>query len=126
MGFFSWMTCDTDESIANRFSDREVFKVHMITPDGRSFTETCYDGYGVFGGKDFYELLAELNGIIESNGDRSIRSMGIGLSFHENPSGDDTAGVVYPKFVKELSGDISELYSSLPNPTSCPDQGFFY
>ena len=56
MGFFSWNTCDTDQSIANKYSNRPTFTVHMITPDGRVFTEKDYDGYGVFGGKDYYEL----------------------------------------------------------------------
>ena len=80
MGFFSWQTCDTDRSIANNASDRETFEVHMITPDGRVFTEKNYDGYGEFGGKDFYELLAELNGL------GSDRSAGISLSFRGNPN----------------------------------------
>lgn len=62
MGFFSWMTSDTNKSIANHYSNRPTFTVHMITEDGRVFTEPNYDGYGVFGGKDFYTLAAELNG----------------------------------------------------------------
>jgi len=62
MGFFSWRTSDTDKSISNKHSSRGAFKVHMITKDGRVFTEYSYDGYGEFGGKDIYELIAELNG----------------------------------------------------------------
>ena len=128
MGYFSWKTCDTDRSIANQdsdryglsFSDRETFKVHMITPDGRAFTETDYGGFGEFGGKDFYELLAELNGL------GTDRSAGIDLCFKDNPSGDDTLGVIYPKLVENLDSDVARQYSSLPNPTSCDDQGFFY
>lgn len=120
MGYFSWKTCDTDRSIANNDSGRETFKVHMITPDGRVFTETDYEGYGEFGGKDFYELLAELNGL------GSDRSAGIDLSFKDNSSGDDTPGVIYPKLVEELSRDVEGQYANLPNPTSCGDQGFFY
>jgi hypothetical protein len=92
----------------------------MITPDGRVFTERNYEGYGEFGGKDFYELLAELNGL------GSDRSAGIDLSFKDNSSGDDTPGVIYPKLVEELSWDVEGQYANLPNPTSCGDQGFFY
>ena len=62
MGFFSWNTSDTQRSIANNYSKRGTFKVHMVTKDGRAYTEENYEGYGEFGGKDFYELLAELNG----------------------------------------------------------------
>ena len=62
MGFFSWFTSDTEKSIANHFSGRPTFPVHMITEDGRIFTENNYEGYGVFGGKDLYVLAAEMNG----------------------------------------------------------------
>ena len=120
MGYFSWHTCDTDRSIANNDSDRETFKVHMIAPDGRAFTEEDYGGFGVFGGKDFYDLLAELNGL------GTDRSAAIALCFKNNTSGDDTLGVIYPKLVENLAEDVVGQYSNLPNPTSCEDQGFFY
>ena len=120
MGFFSWKTCDTDESIANNCSTRPTFEVHMIAPDGRVFTEPNYEGYGEFGGKDFYDLLCDLNGLPEDRG------AGIALVFNGNPSGDNTPGVIYPKFVQELDDDVVAQYNSLPNPESCDDQGFFY
>ena len=71
MGFFSWITSDTNESIANRYSNRPTFTVHMITEDGRVFTEPEYEGYGVFGGKDFYALAAELNGFTAEDDDKT-------------------------------------------------------
>ena len=108
MGFFSWHTCDTDRSIANNASDRETFEVHMITPDGRVFTERDYDGYGEFGGKDFYELLAELNGL------GSDRSAGIDLCFKGNPNGDNTPGVIYPKLVEVLDKDSVVVAGNAP------------
>jgi len=120
MGFFSWNTCDTDESIANAYSNRPTFTVHMITPDGRVFTEEDYQGYGEFGGKDFYELLAELSG------KGADREEGINICFAGNPNGDDTPGVIYPKIVEELSSNVVAQYNSLPNPESCEAQGYFY
>jgi hypothetical protein len=120
MGFFSWNTCDTGESIANKYSTRPTFEVHMITPDGRVFTEPDYEGYGEFGGKDFHELLAELNGLA------SDRSLGIDLTFKDNPNGDNTPGVIYPKFVEILEDDVVAQYADLPNPESCEAQGYFY
>jgi len=120
MGFFSWNTCDTGESIANNCSTRPTFEVHMIAPDGRVFTEPDYEGYGEFGGKDFHELLAELNGLAPD------RSLGIDLTFKNNPNGDNTPGVIYPKFVEILEDDVVAQYNSLPNPESCEAQGFFY
>ena len=120
MGFFSWKTCDSDESIANNCSTRPTLTVHMITPDGRVFTEEDYEGYGEFGGKDFYELLAELNGL------GSDGSAGIDLCFKSNSNGDNTPGVIYPKLVEDLESDVVAQYNSLPNPETCEAQGFFY
>ena len=119
MGLFSWNTCDTDRSIACEGSDRSTFIVHMITLDGRVFKEENYEGYGEFGGKDFYELLAELNG-------KSGREDGIDMCFLNNGSGDNTPGVIYPKLVEHLSSNVKSLYLSIPNPESCEFQGYFY
>lgn len=63
MGFFSWITSDTKKSIPSSYSNRDTFTVHMITENGVIYTEEDYEGYGVFGGKDIYELIAELNGL---------------------------------------------------------------
>ncbi len=120
MGFFSWNTCDTGESIANNCSTRPTFTVHMITPDGRVFTEEDYEGYGEFGGKDFYELLAEINGL------ESDREIGIDLAFKVNPGGDNTPGVIYPKLVECLDDDVVVQYNNLENPECCEAQGYFY
>lgn len=35
----------------------------MITEDGQIYTEDSYGGYGEFGGKDIYELIADMNGL---------------------------------------------------------------
>ena len=72
MGFFSWITSDTQRSIPNTYQEvRPTFTVHMITWDGQVFTESEYEGYGVFGGKDFYVLAAELNGFKGANDDET-------------------------------------------------------
>jgi hypothetical protein len=71
MGFFSWFTSDTNKSIANHYSVRSTFPVHMVTEYEQFFTENDYDGYGEFGGKDFYALAAELNGIKGKNDDET-------------------------------------------------------
>jgi hypothetical protein len=120
MGFFSWNTCDGGKSIANSSSPRETFPVWMIAPDGRSYYEPNYEGYGKFGGRPFYELLAELNGAGSNGMD------GITIAFNGNPMGDNTKGVVYPKLVERLEDDVAAQWRSLPNPESCEYQGFFY
>ena len=62
MGFFSFKTTDTGESIPNIYSHRHPIRVVMKDNTGNHWwTEWHYDGYGIFGGKDIYEL-AEMNG----------------------------------------------------------------
>ena len=61
MGFFSWVTSDTNKSVSNAWSTRGALPVYLLCPDGTKIHEADYDGYGVFGGKDVYELVAEWN-----------------------------------------------------------------
>jgi hypothetical protein len=130
MGFFSWKTQDTDESIANSYSNRDTFRVQMIDNAGNVFTEDNYEGYGVFGGKDFYELLAEMNGFksnrFEIGTDEytdEARGFGITLAFSkENHSGVGTEGVYYPNLIEQADGWVYEM----AGPDSCDNQGYFY
>jgi len=60
MGMFSWFTSDEQEQITVDIT-RDIY---MTGKDGRVFHQKdTYEGYGEFGGKDFYEYLAELNGL---------------------------------------------------------------
>lgn len=180
MGFFSWNTSDTDKSIANRWSTRSTFPVYMITEDGQIFEERDYDGYGVFGGKDIYVLIAEMNGHkgkdddetrenvfrhiwkrgIVKDGKRYYHSWygeegtfknydepiltegGIGAndlvsehgwkSFGDSGEFDEWAeqGLKMPKLVEEIpswaKNDWKKYWDTIPYPTSCEDQGYFY
>ena len=122
MGFFSWRTLDTDKSIANKWSARDTFRVQMMDDKGNVWTEDSYDGYGEFGGKDYYELLAEMNGLTANNPDE-LRGKGIELAFSKNNhSGVGTEGVLYPNLVEMADG---WRYDPM-GPDSCEDQGFFY
>lgn len=78
MGFFSWHTNDTHEPIWNTWTGKAK-TVHMFDNQGNSWREDNYDGYGVFGDKDYYELLAEMNGL------DSDRGLGITLAFSGDP-----------------------------------------
>ena len=110
MGFFSWKTQDTDRSISNRYSVRETFTVYMVNPlTGEYWQEDNYEGYGVFGGKDFYELLTEING-------KKTRDEGIDIAFGRNP-------YISPILVEDL--DKWEKYKGRA-PKNCKYQGFFY
>lgn len=122
MGFFSWKTQDTDRSIANNYSNRKTFTVVMIDNKGNKWIEQDYEGYGVFGGKDYYELLAEMNGITDTDADR-LRGKGIDLAFSKgNGSGVGTEGVYYPNLIEQADGWEYEMMG----PDSCEFQGYFY
>jgi len=115
MGFFSWKTQDTDKSISNQYSTRSTFRVQMVDDKGNVWTEDNYDGYGEFGGKDYYELLAEMNGL------DSDRMIGIELAFKDSPNGDN-AEVKFPNLV-----EMAEGWPYDPKgPENCEWQGFFY
>lgn len=125
MGFFSWKTQDTDMSIANQHSTRDTFTVVMLDDRGNKWYEQNYDGYGVFGGKDYYELLAEMNGFVSveaaDNYTEDMRMKGIELAFHGHPNGDNPE-VKFPNLVEMADG----WQYDPKGPESCDWQGFFY
>lgn len=107
MGFFSWKTQDTNESISNVYSCREVFSVVMTDDKGNKWKEDEYDGYGVFGGKDFYELLAEMNG-------KKTREEGIRIAYGSKP------------YKSPNLTETSNWQWINEKPQDCPHQGYFY
>jgi hypothetical protein len=85
------MTQDTGQQIG---SEKEnTIPVYMFDNKGRYYYEKNYDGYGDFGGKDYYELLAQMNGY--SRGDRMD---GIDMAFGKmkTPNG---GPVLFPALV---------------------------
>ena len=126
MGFFSWKTQDTDNSIANQYSNRKTFRVQMLDNKGNVWTEDNYEGYGRFGGKDFYELLAEMNGFeSDKTGDEytdEARGFGINVAFKDNPNGIATKGVFYPNLIEQADG----WFYNESGPDNCEYQGYFY
>ena len=65
-GQFSWMTQDTGQQIGSQ--EGNTIPVYMFDDKGKYWFEPSYDGYGVFGGMDYYELLDQMNG---GRGDRN-------------------------------------------------------
>lgn len=107
MGMFSWFTQDTNHRIVNG----ENFRVVMTDNKGRKYVEHCYEGYGVFGGKDYYELLAEMNGLGKN------REAGIELAFEGAPNGNN------PNCLHPSITESGEYMDGRP-PKADPDQGF--
>lgn len=104
---FSWYTQDTGD----RIIAEKPFRVVMTDNKGGKYVEECYEGYGVFGGKDYYELLAEMNGL------PSDRNAGIDLAFSKSRIG-VSEGVQYPSL------SVSGEYFGGESPRIDPDQGF--
>lgn len=117
MGNFSWITQDTNESIPNKWSGR-MLPVFMLDNKGNRYYEPCYGGYGIFGGKDFFVLVAEMNvgkdELARMTPDK-IRSIGIKLAF----SSDDRA-VLFPNLVVDPD---KHVYNPHKRPRDCPNQG---
>jgi hypothetical protein len=86
-GQFSWFTHDTNQQIGSE-PENTLRAVYMFDNKGNKWLETNYEGYGDFGGKDYYELLAQMNGMANPD-----RSEGITLAFSGKK------GVLYPALV---------------------------
>jgi hypothetical protein len=114
MGFFSWLTSDTEESIANVHTGRER-TVYLLQPDGQDpICEPAYDGYGEFGGVDAYAWLAEVNApmaVINGKTDDEIRSLGITMA----------EGVVYRDV---QNGDLWSVRQEIPQGLGVPVRNF--
>ena len=110
-GQFSWITQDTNQQIGSENENTLPF-VYMFDNKGNKFLEKNYEGYGVFGNKDYYELLDQMNG---GTGDRS---RGINLAFDKEP--DYSGEVLHPALVVNpnfnwKSHDFTEKPEDDPN-----------
>lgn len=87
MGFFSWKTADTQESIWNTYSSK-CRPVYLLNPRNEApILEENYEGYGVFGGHDAYVWLAKTNlpqEINEPLDDNKLRALGLKLDLGFN------------------------------------------
>lgn len=108
-GQFSWFTQDTDTQIGNMTENQ--ITVYMHDNKGNVWKEDSYDGYGEFGGKDYFEVLAEMNGL------EADRSKGIDLAFSGN------SNVLFPALVGDPNYDISN-HDFTKEPESDPNQGW--
>ena len=78
MGSFSFISQDYKEPVADVFCGKRVKPVFLIDNQGQEWREDNYEGYGVFGGKDFFELCAEMNG-------KTTRDEGIEIFYGDEP-----------------------------------------
>jgi hypothetical protein len=113
-GQFSWFTQDTDQQIGSEDENTLPF-VYMHDNKGNKWLEKNYEGYGVFGGKDYYELLDQMNG---GDGDRS---RGIDLAFNDEAV---AAGkVLFPALT--VSATLPSYHSFNEEPKNDPNQSWY-
>jgi len=91
MGFFSWIAQDTYKPIyiagyQKLGYDQRTY--YMWDNKGNRWKEPSYEGYGMFGEKDYYILLAEMNRVYsEDVTDEQKRRDGIAIEFATNHKG---------------------------------------
>jgi hypothetical protein len=137
---FSWLTGDTRKSITNSSAPEGALTVYMILPDDTHLKEDDYEGYGVFGGRDFFGLVWQLNSKerpktaskklapdlraekqaeLDREFDQKHRGAGIDLAWSYEDDEIGGGSVIFPKFAEVLLP-----WASLPKPQRCPNQGF--
>ena len=117
MGQFSWKTQDNNQTIRNNggqsASSKRKRKAYLHDNKGNQWEELDYEGYGVFGGKDYYVLLAEMNNAEGLTGNVDTdRGIGIDLAFGKN-------AIIYPNLTRNKEWEW--INSEPPN---CPNQGW--
>jgi hypothetical protein len=113
-GQFSWFTQDTDQQIGSEPENTLPF-VYMHDNKGNKWLEKNYDGYGEFGGKDYYELLDQMNG---GDGDRS---RGIDLAFDKEAVA--TGKILFPALT--VSATLPSYHSFNEEPKNDPNQSWY-
>lgn len=91
-GQFSWMTQDSNKQIGSE--KQNTIDVYMYDNEGNKWKETRYDGYGNFGGMDFYDLVATMNGY------DADRQKGIDLAFGKLKTKDKKRKTLFPALVE--------------------------
>jgi len=99
MGCFSWIAQDTDKPIyidGYQKPGYEQRTYYMWNNKGNYWKEPSYEGYGMFGGKDYYVLLAEMNRVYDEDiTDEQKREDGIQIEFSSNHD-----GIIFPNLTE--------------------------
>jgi hypothetical protein len=107
MGLFSWKCAVSRKKVASVYRGRESeqSKCYLVTPS-KTFYEPGYEGYGMFGGADVFELVGE--------GDRD---KGIDDYFSGKPAFD-----IKVVLASQYKG---QRYDELQPSEDCERQGFY-
>jgi hypothetical protein len=99
MGCFSWIAQDTRKPIymtGYQKAGYEQLTYYMWDNKGNYWKEPDYEGYGMFGGKDYYILLAEMNKTYGKDvTEDEKREDGISIEF-----GSNNADIIFPNLTE--------------------------
>ena len=117
MGQFSWLDCKTGEQVL----DDLVRDVYLLVPKefgGGHIHETCYDGYGRFGGHDAYALVAQWNAPEKCVGDvEEDRLVGIDIGCYDWKN-------EALRFPLKITHDPNTVYEDCDPSPGDPNQGW--
>lgn len=137
-GQFSWLLPDGTPIYSDHENEGTIY---MLDDKGNRWEENSYEGYGVFGGKDYFDLVAEMNGVsevpglppkekdkklfqgaddIEMQRRQELRAIGIDMYYDETNSNRNLNTKV-PRF----TNNMSDTYDMLPDPEDDPNQGWY-
>ena len=116
MGFSSFLTSDTQESILNIYTKQSKI-VYMLQPNGLAhIVEPAYEGYMEFGGVDVFEWIVTINTLDSLFKDKDFKSVGIALEVGGGIYVDSNTHKKYSYHYANLSNEIISFtnnYSSL-------------
>ena len=128
-GQFSWMTQDTGEQIGSQ--DENTIPVYMFDDKGKYYYEKNYDGYGKFGGKDYYDLVAEMNGYTADDAEEfggmfnDLRGIGIKLAFGELETKNENGDILFPALVTRPNEFDYKTHDFTQEPKNDPNQSWY-
>lgn len=124
MGYFSFKTADTGETIWNKNSAQSrdgTRTVFLLQPDGQPpLREESYNGFGDFGGVDAFVWLGRSNlpsETVAGMSDDALRAAGHGMFFGRAGSPEMTKPL-------KLSFDETAVYKDLGASPMCDTQGY--
>ena len=121
MGQFSWLATDTGEQILNdKYKGFQTVKMVYKDKEGNQqvAVEDDYEGYGVFGGVDYYDAVVWMNSWYKPDyTPDELRSKGIDLYFEDHLP----QPAEYPQL---FLGDVPEVVDFRKRPDDDPNQGW--